>query len=124
MAKVMKCTVISTGVEVGFLSTWNAYVSIVNDPKSDQRAFVNWGQKGEHLILAKDTDPTDRWLGGSDGATAVWGLGLNYDYLTYDKDSGTIGIEGTKSQLYWDGKYVQWGAPNGNTISCRLVDAT
>lgn len=123
MAKVMKCTVISTGVEVGYLSTWNAYVSIVSDPKSDQRAFVSWGQKGSHLILAKDTDPTDRWLGGSDGATAVWGLGKNYNYLTYDKDSGTIGIEGTNSKLYWDGKYVKWGVPNANTISCRLVDA-
>lgn len=124
MASVMKCTVISTGIDVGFLSTWNAYVSIVNDEKSDQRAFVEWGQKDDHLILSKSTSPTDRWLGGSEGATAVWGLGKNYDYLTYDKQTGMIGIEGTNAKLFWDGKYVQWGTPNQNTISCKLVSGS
>jgi hypothetical protein len=106
---------------LGYLSTWNAYVSIVKDPKSDQTAQVSWGEKGSHIILSKDTEPSDRWLGGSDGATAVWGLGLNYDDLEYDRATGIISIEGTKSQLYWDDKYVCWGSHNQNTISCILL---
>jgi hypothetical protein len=117
---IMKCSNTSTGEDLGYLSTWDAYVSIVNDPKSDQVAHVSWAQKGTHTTLSKDTAPDDRWLGGKDGSAAEWGLGKNYDYVTYDKGTGIIGIEGTNAELYWDGKYVNWGARNSNTISCVL----
>jgi len=62
MAQPMKCTVLSTGEEVGYLSTYYANLSLVKDRQSDQVAQVYWTQKGNQLVLAKETDPTERWL--------------------------------------------------------------
>jgi hypothetical protein len=126
MAQPMRCTVISTGQEKGYLSTSSANVSLVADRKSDQVAQVYWIEKGTHTCLAKETTPTERWLGPGypeEGSTAVWGLGKNYCYLKYNKDDGTIATTGEGNEplmLYWDGSYVRWGKKNQNTLSCKL----
>lgn len=126
--KPMKCTVLSTGEDVGYLSTWYANVSLIKDIKSDQVAQVYWTQKGNQSCLAKQTEPTERWLGPGypeEGSTAVWGLGKNYCYLEYDKGSGTITTTSEEKErllLYWDGSYVRWGKKNENTIGCKLVE--
>jgi hypothetical protein len=126
MAQPMKCAILSTGEEVGYLSTYNANVSLVKDRHSDEVAQVYWTQKGTQSCLAKETEPTERWLGPGypeEGSTAVWGLGKNYCYLDYNKSDGTITTiseEKERLMLYWDGSYVRWGKQNQNTIGCKL----
>ncbi len=124
MAQPMRCTMLKTKVDLGYLSTWYANLSIIKDRNSNEVAQVYWTEKGVHTCLAKETQPTERWLGPGDpeeGSTAVWGLGKNYQYLSYDSASGTISVEGTELMLYWDGSYVRWGKRNENTIGCFLA---
>ena len=123
----MKCTTLSTDTELGYLSTYNANLSIVDSINSDEVAQVYWTQKGSHLCLAKDTSPNARWLGPGkpqQGDMAEWGLGENYCYLKYDSNTGALSVENVENgnlQLYWDGSYVRWGVENENSIGVKFT---
>ena len=125
VAAPMQCTSLATGKVLGYLSTYNANLSIVDDIKSKAVAQVYWTQYGTHLCLAKDTSPDERWLGPrvpAEEITAEWGLGKNYCYLEYDSNSGVLNVEKTALMLYWDGSYVRWGAKNENSIGVKFLD--
>jgi hypothetical protein len=125
MAAPMQCTSLVTKKVLGYLSTYNANLSIVTDIKSDQVAQVYWTQKGTHRCLAKQTSPDERWLGPGypeEETTSVWGLGKNYCYLEYDSNTGALSIEKEALMLYWDGSYVRWGVQNENSIGVKFLD--
>jgi hypothetical protein len=124
MAAPMQCTSLVTGKVLGYLSTYNANLSIVDDINSKAVAQVYWTQKGTHRCLAKDTSPDERWLGPGEPeeeTTAVWGLGKNYCYLEYDSHTGALSVEKEALMLYWDGSYVRWGKQNENSIGVKFL---
>jgi hypothetical protein len=126
-AAPMQCTSLMTKEKLGYLTTYDANVSIVDDINSKQVAQVYWVYKGGRLCLAKDTVPQERWLGPGypkEETTAVWGLGKDYCYLNYDSNTGTLSVESDQTKvlmLYWDGSYVRWGVKNENTISVKFL---
>ena len=123
-AAPMKCTSLATNTVLGYLSTYNANLSIVEKKDNKAVAQVYWTQYGSHLCLAKDTEPGERWLGPGkpqEGDKAEWGLGKNYCYLKYDSNTGTISVENQDLMLYWDGSYVRWGVQNQNTIGLKFT---
>ena len=126
--KKMRCTNKMTGEFIGYLGTHNNAVAI--GPKLDDASDIKWEPNGNDEYLAKETTPNDRYLGGSSGDYAGWGLWIGESAPVVRNSDGTISLKTkTSAKLfgpvrYLGVDYVKWSDTddNQNILVCELVD--
>jgi hypothetical protein len=75
------------------------YAALVDS--SSKAARVKFENRDGSRALAKETEPSDRWLGEDYQQYADWGLGNNYIWIVYEDDH-TISMKDNRSRkLYW-----------------------
>jgi hypothetical protein len=127
----LKATDIFTKQVLGYVGTngfeWAALV-----PKA-QASMLKFENRDGKRALAKETSPSNRWLGEGEYQYADWGLGKNYVWIDWKVDGdGTICMaEDETRKLYWYEKsgiqYICWTkhdeAGNKALLKFELEDA-
>jgi len=99
------------------------YAALVDSPSKAAR--VKFENRDGSRGLAKETSPSDRWLGEDYQQYADWGLGKNYVWIVWDQDH-TISMKDDPSRkLYWyekgGTKWLCWTKSGDNNNQAILT---
>ena len=97
------------------------YAALVDSPN----AKVKFENRDGSRALAKETSPSDRWLGEDYQQYADWGLGNNYIWIVLEEDQ-TISMKDDRTRkLYWyqknGTKWLCWTKSGDNNNQAILT---
>lgn len=121
----MKCTIIGTNDNVGYLGTeTNQYMCIVKN--IEDASNFKWLYSGQETYLQKETTPNDRYLGVGYQNQACYGLWTPTGWvnaISYNPIDHTICLKSdAKRKLYMDNNKVCWsnGEDNQNILAFEM----